>query len=72
MAVVGLGRGTTVVVAADSAVVYPGVVFRVLADELLPLSVIWSAQNDNPVLRRFMSLARSRVLLEQPVQTAGT
>ena len=72
MAMVGLGRGTTVVVAADSAVVYPGVVFLVLADELLPFSVIWSAQNDNPVLRRFMSLARSRVLLEQPVQAAGT
>ncbi len=72
MALVGLGRGISVVGAADSAVVYSGVVFRVLADKVLPFSVIWSAQNDNPMLRRFMSLARSRVRSEQLVQTAET
>lgn len=61
MAMVGLGRGISLVGAAEAAVTYPGVVFRVLADEELPFSAVWSAQNDNPVLRRFLSLARNQL-----------
>jgi DNA-binding transcriptional LysR family regulator len=58
MALVGLGRGVSLVGAAEAAVTYPGVVFRPIHDEMLPFSVVWSEQNDNPVLRRFLSLAR--------------
>lgn len=58
MALVGLGLGLSLVTDAVASVSYPGVVFRPLEEERLPFNVIWSEQNDNPVLRRFMSLAR--------------
>ena len=58
MALIGLGLGVSLVSGAEAAVSYPGVVFRPLADDLLPYSVVWSEHNDNPMLRRFMSLAR--------------
>ena len=61
MAMVGLGRGISLVGEAEAAVAYPDVVFRVLADEELPFSAVWSAQNDNPVFRRFLSLARKQL-----------
>ncbi len=61
IALVGLGRGISLVGAAEAAVTYPGVVFRQLHGEMLPFSVVWSEQNDNPVLRRFLSLARQHV-----------
>jgi len=59
IALVGLGRGISLVGAAEADVAYPGVVFRTLEGELLPYNVVWSEQNDNPVLRRFLSLARA-------------
>ena len=58
MALIGLGLGVSLVSGAEAAVSYPGVVFRPLHDDLLPYSVVWSEQNDSPMLRRFMSLAR--------------
>lgn len=58
MALVGLGRGVSLVGAAEAGVAYPGVIFRLLARETLPFSAVWSARNDNPMLRRFLSLAR--------------
>lgn len=61
IALVDLGRGISLVGAAEAAVTYPGVVFRQLHGEMLPFSVVWSEQNDNPVLRRFLSLARQHV-----------
>ena len=61
MALVGLGRGVSLVGAAEAGVTYPGVVFRPLAGEMLPFSMVWSEQNDNPVLRRFLSLSRAHL-----------
>lgn len=58
MAMVGLGVGISLVSAAEAGVSYPGVTFVPLAGERLPFSMIWSPQNDNPALRRFLSAAR--------------
>ena len=58
MALIGLGQGVSLVSGAEATVTYPGVVFRPLDDDALPYSVVWSERNDNPILRRFMSLAR--------------
>ena len=46
---------------ATIAVQYPGVTFRPIAttQDVLPFSAVWSPSNDNPALRRFLSLARS-------------
>ena len=63
LALVGLGLGITLVGTAEIAVCYPNVVFRPLDDETLSFSAVWAASNDNPTLRRFLSLAR--------VQTRG-
>ena len=63
LALVGLGLGVTLVGAAEATVTYPKVVFRPLGTEMMSFSAVWSASNDNPVLRRFLSLAR--------VQTRG-
>ena len=61
MALVGLGRGVSLVGAAEAGVIYPGVTFRPLSGEMLPFSAIWSERNDNPVLRRFLSLSRAHL-----------
>jgi len=44
---------------ATTVAQFPGVTYRELAGEILPFSMVWSAQNDNPACRRLMSLARS-------------
>lgn len=58
---VGLGFGLTVVSEAATQVGYPDVVFRFLEaeEDLLPFHLVWSNENDNPALRRFLSLARA-------------
>ncbi len=61
LALVGLGLGISLVGTAETAVAYPDVVFRALADEWLPFSLAWASNNDNPALRRFLSLARAEV-----------
>ena len=66
MALVGLGRGVSLVGAAEAGVTYPGVAFRPLAGEMLPFSAVWSERNDNPVLRRFLSLSRAH--LKTPIR----
>ncbi len=58
MALVGLGRGISLMCASGAQVIYPEVIFRRLKGELLPFNAVWSSRNDNPVLRRFLSLAR--------------
>ena len=58
MSMVGLGFGTTLVSGAEAGVIYPGVVFVPVAGESLSFSAVWSPDNDNPALRRFLSLAR--------------
>lgn len=61
MLLVGLGFGISLVSEAATATRYPDVVFRLLAtlEDVLPYSAIWLPGNDNPALRRFLSLARS-------------
>ena len=54
-----MGQGLTLVHEAAGAAEFPGVVYRPLAEEILPFCAIWSPQNDNPALRRLLSLAKS-------------
>lgn len=61
MHLVGLGFGLSLTSEATIATVYPDVLFRPVAGphDILPFSAVWLAGNDNPTLRRFLSLARS-------------
>jgi DNA-binding transcriptional LysR family regulator len=55
---VGLGLGLTFATSAEAEVEYPNVAFLPVEGECLPYSALWLAENDNPALRRFLSLAR--------------
>lgn len=55
---VGLDFGTSLACGAEIHVSYPHVTFVPLVGEEVPFSAIWSPQNDNPALRRLVSLAR--------------
>jgi hypothetical protein len=59
MSLIAIGRGLTLTCEATTAAQFPGVVDRPLADELLPFYALWSPRNDNPALRRLLSLART-------------
>ena len=61
MHLVALGFGISFASEAGTATRYPEVVFRPLAtaEDMLPYSAVWLPGNDNPALRRFLSLARS-------------
>lgn len=61
MNLVGLGFGVSLVADHWRGVSYPNVSFvRAGEDnEQLPFSVTWKPENDNPALRRFLSVARS-------------
>ncbi|WP_139790758.1 LysR family substrate-binding domain-containing protein [Rhizobium rhizosphaerae] len=56
---VAMGRGLALVSEATVSIPFPEIVYRPLADETLTFSVLWSAKNDNPALRRLLSMARS-------------
>lgn len=56
---VALGRGLTLVSEAMTVAQFPGVVYRPVLGEILPFSAVWSASNDNPAFRRFLSLAKA-------------
>ncbi len=58
LGLVSLGIGMSHVGTAEASVIYPDVVFRPLLGEMLPFSAVWAENNDNPALRRFLSLAR--------------
>jgi hypothetical protein len=60
MHLVALGFGISITNEAATATRFPEVVFRPIAtaEDVLPFSAVWSPANDNPVLRRFLSLAR--------------
>lgn len=59
MQMVASGGKLTLVIESYTALSFPGVVYRPLADELIPLSAVWSADNENPAFRRLLSLAKS-------------
>ena len=61
MNLVGLGQGITLVSAAWADVKLPDLVLRPLIDpaDIVPFSAVWSHQNDNPALRRFISVAHT-------------
>jgi DNA-binding transcriptional LysR family regulator len=52
LTMVGLGFGITLTASLETGVSYPN------AGEQIPFSAVWSPENDNPALRRFLSLAR--------------
>ncbi|WP_306260002.1 LysR family transcriptional regulator [Pararhizobium sp. IMCC21322] len=58
MQLVSLGKGLTLTSEATTGTKFPRVVYRLLAGEALPFCAIWSPKNDNPALRRLLSLAR--------------
>jgi DNA-binding transcriptional LysR family regulator len=60
MQIVSLGRGVTLTSEATIATRFPGVTYCRLEGETLPFTAVWSPNNDNPALRRMLSLARSR------------
>ena len=61
MHLVAMGLGISLATEATAATHFPKVVFRPIArnDELLQFSAAWLPHNDNPALRRFLSLART-------------
>lgn len=71
LGLVSLGIGITLVGAAEAKVIYPDVVFRPLVGEVLPFSAVWMGNNDNPALRRFLSLARSQMRTRTPAGGGG-
>jgi DNA-binding transcriptional LysR family regulator len=61
MHLVALGRGIGLTSEATIATPFPKVVFRPVAgeDAVLQFCAVWSSPNDNPALRRFLSLAQT-------------
>ncbi len=62
MQFVALGFGLSLASDLSPTIPYPGVAFRPLAgeDHHVSYSAVWLPGNDNPALRRFLSLARSK------------
>lgn len=60
MNLVGLGLGVSLVADHWLGVSYPNVSFVRIGEEneSIPFSITWRPENDNPALRRFLSLAR--------------
>ena len=61
MNLVGLGLGVSLVADHWLGVQYPNVAFVPIGaeDESVQFSLVWRPENDNPALRRFVSLARA-------------
>ncbi|POF33948.1 LysR family transcriptional regulator [Roseibium marinum] len=59
LSLVAVGRGLTLTSEATTVASYPGVVYRPIAGETISFSAIWSPRNDNPALRRLLSMARA-------------
>ena len=58
LSLVGLEFGISLVCGAEERIAYPNVTFVPLLEEHISISAVWSLHNDNPALRRFLSLAR--------------
>ena len=59
LSLVAVGRGLTLTSEATTVAQFPGVIYKRLAGEVLPFSMVWSNRNDNPACRRLLSMARS-------------
>jgi DNA-binding transcriptional LysR family regulator len=59
LGLVALGQGLALTTESSIATLLPNIVYRPLVGEVLPIRAFWSPRNDNPVLRRFLSQARS-------------
>lgn len=62
MQVVASGEGISLTSEATTGATFLGVAYRLLVTEDLPFCAVWSPRNDNPALRRMLSLARSMSL----------
>lgn len=67
---VAIGRGLTLVSEAMAAARFPGVTYRPISNEDLPFSAVWSASNDNPAFRRFLSMAKAMAVRIAPSKIA--
>jgi hypothetical protein len=67
MHLVGIGQGVSITSEATVASSFPNVVFRSISggDETVQFSAVWLAENDNPALRRLLSLARTHAKQER-------
>ncbi len=59
MSLVGMAEGLTLTSEASTAAQFPGICYRPIRGEVLPFSAVWSPVNDNPAMRRLLSLART-------------
>jgi DNA-binding transcriptional LysR family regulator len=68
MHLVGMGRGVSITSEATLATSYPNIIFRPISggDETVAFSAVWLPGNDNPALRRFLSLAKARAKRKRP------
>ncbi len=58
LGLVATGRGIVPVLESEAVISLPEVVYRPLAGEVIPFSVIYSPKNDNPAVRTLLSLTR--------------
>ncbi|MEW6256713.1 MAG: LysR family transcriptional regulator, partial [Pseudomonadota bacterium] len=58
LGLVATGRGIVPVLESEAVISLPEVVYRPLAGEVIPFSVIYSLRNDNPAVRTLLSLTR--------------
>lgn len=56
-----VARGSGIMLTSEATTMarLPGIVYRPISGEALQFNAIWSHRNDNPALRRLLSLARS-------------
>ncbi|QLH16391.1 LysR family substrate-binding domain-containing protein [Paracoccus pantotrophus] len=61
MHMVAMGEGITLVSEGWTRITCPDLVLRPLTapEDVVPLSAVWSPQNDNPAMRRFISFAKA-------------
>lgn len=60
LSLVAIGRGLALTSEATTSTSFPSVVYRPIEGKSLPFSAVWSPKNDNPALRRLLSMARAR------------
>lgn len=66
LSLVASRRGIAPMLASETAISIPGVIYRPIAGEVLPFFAIASPKNDNPAARTLLSLARTLSRSESP------